>query len=515
MDRVAHRETIFLARALDVLSAPGEAELRLAALLDLIAATAGASRAGVLAGDDHRQIAVSVHKGESPERAKQLGAWLDTVGPRTRAARAAAGPAPILLVTGQDHEQRDGRPGTPGARADAPESNDHLQLACLALPGDGSAMLAFEYQTAVEAGQLGTLLPPPMLRHAAAALSIATQQFRHELELRELQAQEAERTRFVSTVAHELRTPLTGLSGYLDLLLDGRIDDPLVVREFLERGRGIVGAIGELVGDLLELARLESGTLHLVPAPFSVTELGTRVMERLEPIALERGIRLRADLPPRLRTATGDRRRVEQILTNLVANAVKFARSNGSVELTARFDGLTALLMVRDEGAGIGPDDLVRIFEPFYRMDGHERVPGSGLGLPIARDLARAMDGELAVTSVPGKGSTFVLAMPVIPAVPPGVINDGLARALEEEGLRLRERSVLQPLHASGRTGRPGAARLRPASVATDEDVRPKQSPAGASTSHPAPAHHGGYPQDGAEAVDSWITALTPGAGDR
>ena len=112
----------------------------------------------------------------------------------------------------------------------------------------------------------------------------------------------------------------------------------------------------------------------------------------LMPIALDQGVQLQVSAPPRLRSATGDRRRVEQIVTNLAANAIKFAGGR-PVELTGRFDGPTAVIAVRDEGPGIAEHDRERVFERFYRIADHEPITGTGLGLPIARDLARG-DGR-------------------------------------------------------------------------------------------------------------------------
>ncbi len=207
----------------------------------------------------------------------------------------------------------------------------------------------------------------------------------------------------------------------------------------------------ELVADLLELSRLESGTLDLEARPVSVHEVGSRVVHQLEPIAIDRGVALRSDLPPRLRTAIGDRRRVEQIVTNLAGNAVKFSPVGGTVEIAASFEGSVALVAVRDDGRGIEPEDRIRIFERFYRMSDHERITGTGLGLPIARDLARAMGGDLGVASVPGSGSTFLLALPASTAVPADEVGTGLARAIAAEEIRLEERAVLRAIQAGRR----------------------------------------------------------------
>jgi hypothetical protein len=164
------------------------------------------------------------------------------------------------------------------------------------------------------------------------------------------------------------------------------------------------------------------------------------------PIAFERHIRLETSLPPKLRSATGDRRRVEQVLTNLAANALKFTPSGGLVELIGRFDGPVAIIVVRDDGAGIAPDDRARIFERFHRLAAHDRITGTGLGLPIARDLARRMSGDLGVASIPDAGSAFVLALPGPTPVNPATLAAALERVVLAEEIAIEERAVLRSL---------------------------------------------------------------------
>jgi signal transduction histidine kinase len=334
---------------------------------------------------------------------------------------------------------------------DAGASDPGVHYAALPIPSAGDVALGFEFRRPADAERLADRLPPTLARHAAVALALVTSQLATEREVATLRARDMERALFVSTVAHELRTPLTGLRGYLELILGGQVADPAVERDFLERSRSIVGSMGELVGDLLELSQPESGTLGLEIGPFSVADAAGQVAAALLPIAIERGIRLTTALPPRLRVATGDRRRVEQIVTNLAANALKFTPSGGHVELEARFDGPVAIMTVRDDGAGIPDADRTRIFERFHRMAAHERITGTGLGLPIARDLARRMDGDLEVASVPGAGSSFVLVLPGPADIAPATIAAALERALarEEEGLEERQ---LHRLVAAGRT---------------------------------------------------------------
>jgi signal transduction histidine kinase len=449
-DQIAHREKVLLARALDVLASDVDAEARLAGLLGLLARTVGARHAAVIADGIERRAAVAIDPGENPDRAEALAGWLDVHAPRSRAERAAAGRAPISFIVGAVQPSASRAPVD--AARDVPVTEDVApHYAMLPIPSAGEVVLGFEFRRASDADRLAERLPPQLARHAAVALALVTAQLASERELGSLRARDAERTTFVSTIAHELRTPLTGLGGYLELILGGQVRDPLIERDFLERSRGIVGSMGELVDDLLELSQLESGTLGLQVGPFSVAEAGGQVAANLLPIAIDRGIALRTALPPRMRVATADRRRVEQILTNLAANALKFTPEGGTVEIDGRFEGLVAILIVRDDGPGIPTEDRDLIFERFHRMAGHERITGTGLGLPIARDLARRMDGDLAVASVPGGGSAFVLALPGPATVEPGIVAGVLEATLLEEETALDERVVRRALAAAGR----------------------------------------------------------------
>jgi signal transduction histidine kinase len=457
-DRVAHQEKVLLARALDVLASEGTAEEHLAGLLRLLARTAGARRAAVVADGIERRAAVAVDPGEDPTAAEDLAAWLDANAPRSRARRAAAGRAPISFIVGAARvDAADGqvpaRPAIPDPEAGGLPGERDRHYAMLPIPSAGEVALGFEFARAADGDRLADRLPPTLARHAAVALALVTGQLAGERERATLRARDAERTTFVSTVAHELRTPLTGLRGYLELILGGQVLDPTIEREFLERSRAIVDSMGDLVDDLLELSRLESGTVNLEIGPFSIAEAGGQVAANLLPIAIDRGIRMTTGLPPRLRVATGDRRRVEQILTNLTANALKFTPAGGSVEIEGQVDGLVAVLVVRDNGEGIPADERARIFERFQRMAGHERVTGTGLGLPIARDLARQMDGDLDVASVLGAGSSFVLVLPGPADVDRATIDAALVRALDREEVALEERIVRRSLRGPERGG--------------------------------------------------------------
>jgi len=478
-DRRAHQERVLLARTLDVLAADGTAEERLSGILRLLARTVGARRAAVVADGSQRRAVVALDDAEDPAEGEALAAWLDAHAPRSRARRAAAGRAPISFVVGGSGDVRRAGDLTTSP-ADPGRADDRARhFAILPIPQSGDVALGFAFARAADAARLTDRLPPAMARHAGVALALVTSRVADERELAELRARDAERATFVSTVAHELRTPLTGLGGYLALILEGKVADAAVERDFLERSRSIVGSMTELVGDLLELARLESGTIDLEVGPFSIAEAGGQVAAGLLPIAISRDVRLTTALPPRLRVATGDRRRVEQVLTNLVANALKFSPRGGTVEIEGVVEGLVALYVVRDDGDGIPPDDRRRIFERFHRLAGHERISGTGLGLPIARDLARRMDGDLDVASVPGCGSAFVLALPGPAAADHGVLAAALRDRLAIEELMLEERIVRRAVAAMERDTsafESGESRRRPARLRALPSLRTEPS---------------------------------------
>jgi signal transduction histidine kinase len=441
-DRIADAERRLLAMALDILASGDPAEARLAGLLDLLARIAGAQRAAVVSDGEQRRVAVAASGPDDAQAALELAGWLDTAAPRTRAKRAAAAPADIVVaVRNRTSPQRDRSPSSAPHRAWLP------------VPSAGPVTLGFAFARARDVDGLRDRLPPALTRHAAVALALVTDSMATERELADRRAGETEQATYVSTIAHELRTPLTGLSGYLDLILDGQVDDEAVVREFLERGRSIVSSMAGLIGDLLELARIESGSLVLEAEPFSVAEALHAVEAALMPVALDRGLPLVTTTPPRIATAVADRRRVEQIVTNLASNALKFGGEGVEVELAAWFDGPVAIIAVRDEGPGIGAEDRSHVFERFYRMADHERVTGTGLGLSIARDLARRMGGDLDVASRLGVGSSFVLVLPgPSPHVDADVVAAAISLALQHEDDRLE---AVGAVRASGSLAAP------------------------------------------------------------
>ena len=219
---------------------------------------------------------------------------------------------------------------------------------------------------------------------------------------------------FLSVMSHDVRTPLNAILGYAELMHAGYVG-PLVdrQREFLARILASTAVLRTLVEEVLEYARIEAGRLEIRPAELEVAPLLERVHTIVAPLAAAKHIALERADPPDVRVR-GDVDRIGQILSNLATNAVKYTPEGGQVRVRAAADGACVEFHVADNGPGIGPDDLERIFEPFVQLDrAQPEVPGGGvgLGLAISRHLARAMGGELRADSRPGS-TTFTLRLP-------------------------------------------------------------------------------------------------------
>jgi two-component system, OmpR family, sensor kinase len=217
---------------------------------------------------------------------------------------------------------------------------------------------------------------------------------------------DAARKQFIATASHELRTPIFSLGGFLELLEDDDLD-PATRRRFLGHISEQVERLSKLSVDLLDLSRLESGALELRPEQVDIGELTRSVASEFEPALARQDALLELHLPRRI-DAQCDPVRVAQIVRILIDNALVHTARGTKILLSAGRAGSEVRVAVRDDGAGIAPDRLARIFEPFYTADA---AHGSGLGLAIASELAERMDGRLSVSSQPG-ATTFELMMP-------------------------------------------------------------------------------------------------------
>lgn len=220
------------------------------------------------------------------------------------------------------------------------------------------------------------------------------------------------RKQMTADVAHELRTPLTVIAGYIESMRDGVLaatpDRLGVIYAEIER-------LQHLVGDLRTLSQADAGELKLNLEPVAPTELLQQVQAAFAHQAAQQGVTLRVEAERNLPAVNGDEIRLQQVLGNLVSNALRYTPEGGQVVLGATADDNRRVsLTVRDTGPGIAPDDLPFIFDRFYRADKARAAEsgGSGLGLAIAKALAEAHGGALTVQSAPGQGSTFTLQLP-------------------------------------------------------------------------------------------------------
>jgi signal transduction histidine kinase len=224
---------------------------------------------------------------------------------------------------------------------------------------------------------------------------------------RQLAQLESARKKFIATASHELRTPIFSLGGFVELLEDEDLD-PDTRRRFLEQVRDQVERLRKLSVDLLDLSRLESGSLELRPEQVDLSELTRSVSGEFEPVLAQHDSRLEVRVPAGRIEATCDPVRVAQIVRILIDNALVHTPSGSRIVVTTRRSDGQIRLAVRDDGEGIDPQALGRIFEPFYTADDAQ---GSGLGLAIASELAERMAGRLSVDSRPGE-TTFTLELP-------------------------------------------------------------------------------------------------------
>lgn len=233
-------------------------------------------------------------------------------------------------------------------------------------------------------------------------------------DITELERLERVRKDFVANVSHELRTPLTAIRGYAETLLDGALEDHDHNRRFVEIIQAQATRLSNIASDLLTLSELESNGAVAEPHPISIRAALESALHTVEAAARVRGIHIRCG---RIEEANvlGHELRLEQVLVNLLDNAVKFNRANGEVRVEARLADGKAAITISDTGIGIPFGDVSRIFERFYRVDKARSrdMGGTGLGLSIVRHVMEQMNGAVKVDSRLGDGSTFTLTIPI------------------------------------------------------------------------------------------------------
>lgn len=226
---------------------------------------------------------------------------------------------------------------------------------------------------------------------------------------------ETVRRDFISNISHELRTPLASLKALVETLRDGAIDDPPAARNFLDHADYEVDALTQMVEELLELTRIESGMVPLQLSPTPVADVVLSPVDRFRRQAERHNLALVVKLPDDLPPVMSDANRAQQVVGNLVHNAIKFTPDGGTITIQAELDKSEPVVVfsVRDTGTGISISELSRIFERFYKADRARSSGGTGLGLAIAKHLTQAHGGRIWAKSKPGKGSTFFFTLPI------------------------------------------------------------------------------------------------------
>ncbi|MEA2661971.1 MAG: hypothetical protein QOH08_1543, partial [Chloroflexota bacterium] len=251
-----------------------------------------------------------------------------------------------------------------------------------------------------------------------AAIAIENVRLFNEIQRKSAQLEVADRhkSEFLANMSHELRTPLNAIIGFSEVLIQRMFGELNVqqadyLEDILSSGRHLLS----LINDILDLSKIEAGRMELELAPFSLVAALNNAVTLVRERASSHGIRLELEVVPPLDTVLADERKLKQAVVNLLANAVKFTPDGGTVRVRAERENGEIRLAVHDTGIGIAPEDQRRIFEEFQQASHHgERSrEGTGLGLALTKRMVELHGGTITVDSVPGKGSTFTIALPL------------------------------------------------------------------------------------------------------
>ncbi len=379
------------------------------------------------------QVALELANAEAKERVKQTK-WLAMIAENTTESIIVTDPqkhivwtnAAFSQITGYSRDEVTGR--TPSEMLDAPET-DPAAVRALDLMRSTKTKGQLEIINRFKDGSLhwiSTSMTPVFDDGGELIMCISverdvTEEKRYASELAEAHriGQEAAKAkeRFFAMMSHEIRTPMNGVLGMAELLSRTGLTD--VQRGYLTAITQSGDALLGIINDILDLSKLQSGKVQVVVAPFDLLEVINGVVTLLSPLAAEKGITL--TLPPtddKPIFVQGDSGRIRQVLINLIGNAIKFTGKGGVSVSYSKGDGDIYQLGVQDTGIGIAPDRLDAVFASFTQADEaiDRQFGGTGLGLTICRMLARAMRGDVTVTSVEGQGSLFTFCLPLPPA---------------------------------------------------------------------------------------------------
>ncbi|MBC7450703.1 MAG: two-component sensor histidine kinase [Cytophagales bacterium] len=229
-------------------------------------------------------------------------------------------------------------------------------------------------------------------------------------EIEELQKLETFRREFLADVSHELKTPLFAAQGFVHTLIDGAMDDLTVRDRFLQKAVYSLDGLNLLVEDLITISQLEIGEIKMHFQNFDIRKLTEDIFEQLEDTAEKKGVRLKFyKYSPKSCYIFADKLRIGQVVTNLIVNAIKYGKDNGTVLFSYSIEGESVTISVKDEGPGIEEKHLNRIFERFYRVEKSRSKDkgGSGLGLSIVKHILEAHDSRITVSSKVNEGTEF------------------------------------------------------------------------------------------------------------
>lgn len=238
-----------------------------------------------------------------------------------------------------------------------------------------------------------------------------------ELQIRVEELTNANRAKdeFLSIVSHELRTPLTSLTGFLSVLLDGEAGAISEQQQrFLAIAKQSATRLNLIISDLLDVSRIESGRLNLEMGECSLHDILQTSYEGLKAAAASKSLQLRLHALPTLPSIWGDPSRLQQVVDNIVSNAIKFTERGGEIDISGEEKGDFLMVTVRDTGPGLTPDEQAKVFDMFYQADASTRrsAGGAGLGLAIARGIVNMHGGQISVQSEKGNGATFTFLIP-------------------------------------------------------------------------------------------------------
>jgi two-component system phosphate regulon sensor histidine kinase PhoR len=233
--------------------------------------------------------------------------------------------------------------------------------------------------------------------------------FQDLTELRNLQTMRRE---LVGNISHELRTPIAGIKAMVETLREGGIDDKEAAKNFLTRIESEADRLTQMVAELTQLSRIESGQAELKIDSVDLNALAAEVITQMTPLAERQQITIYGNFSPDLPLIPADKDRIRQTIINLAHNAIKFNKPGGRVTVSTEYNAESVALSVADNGIGISKEDLPHVFERFYKADKARTGGGSGLGLAIAKHTMQAHGGDIRAQSEEGKGSTFTFRLP-------------------------------------------------------------------------------------------------------